>query len=87
MPKSKAPWENRLFELTREGSSALRKFESGESVPLGSTEIQVLNMLKDEYLPYYEISDSLQSEYPSMSDQAAFNTVKYLEVGGYIKND
>jgi len=86
MPKSSSPWENRIFELTREGSNTLNKFESGESVPLGSVEIQVLNMIKDNYLPYYEMSDSLRSEYSSMDEQSAFNIVKCLEAGGYIKN-
>jgi hypothetical protein len=84
--ENRSPWKNKIFELTREGSDALRKFESGESVPLGSIEIQVLNMIKEDYLPYYEISDSLLSEYQNMDEQSAFNIVKYLEVGGYIRN-
>jgi len=80
--QNKAPWENRLFQLTRKGSDALNKFSEGESVNLDVYEIKILTMLKEQYLPFYEIDDDLD-----IGTQGAYSAVKHLEDEGYIINE
>ena len=78
----KAIWEKRLLTLTKKGSNTLKKYNEGKSVTLDAHEIQVLNMLKYEYIPFYDISDSL-----NIDAKAAYNTVKHLQSEGYITDE
>lgn len=78
----KAIWEKKLFTITNKGSNSLKEYNEGKSIDLNVNEIQILNMLKYEYLPFYEMADSL-----NIDVKQAYNIVKSLSDNGYITNE